>query len=58
MALWLRALADLTEDLGLVLSTYMVTHNCLRTELQFHFLAAVGTVCMWFTNIHADKTHP
>lgn len=51
MAWLLRALADLTEDLGLVLSTYRVTHNCL----QFPFLASMGAVCMWFTNIHAIK---
>ena len=58
MAWFLRTLTDLTEDMDLVLSTYMVTHKCLRTELQFHFLASVVIVCMWFTNIHADKTHP
>jgi hypothetical protein len=26
---WLRALAFLPEDLGSVLSTYIVVHNCL-----------------------------
>jgi hypothetical protein len=33
MAHWLRTLAALAEDLGSVLSTYMVACNCL--QLQF-----------------------
>lgn len=28
-AQWLRVLASLAEDLGLVLSTHMMAHNCL-----------------------------
>jgi hypothetical protein len=29
VAQWLRALAALSEDLGLISSTYMAAHNCL-----------------------------
>jgi hypothetical protein len=29
LAQWLRVLVALEEDLGLIPSTYVVTHNCL-----------------------------
>ena len=60
MAPLLRALVLLAEDLGLILSTHMTTHNHL--ELQFrgiwHPLLVFSDTrsCMWYTNMHVGQT--
>jgi hypothetical protein len=53
MAQWLRTLAALTEDLGLVPSAHMVVYNHLKLQFQgirCPLLNFVGTM-------HAGDTH-
>lgn len=50
MAQWLRALDNLAEDLGSVLSTHMVAHDGLY--LQFQFSVVLYTHA---TEIHVGK---
>lgn len=52
MGLWLRMLTALSEDLGLVPSTYMDTLDHL--QLQFRVLQAPGTYAVY---IQAKYTH-
>ena len=56
MALWLRALAALVEDLELIPSTHMVAHNCLQLQLwgirRQHTDTRAGK-----TNAHKIKTN-
>lgn len=47
MAQWLKVHDALPEDPDLVLSTYIMAHNCL--------LASMGTEHMWYTGTHVDK---
>ena len=47
----LRALATLPEDLGSILSTHVVAHNCLMASAGFHRHQAY----MWDTGTHSGK---
>jgi hypothetical protein len=49
MAKWLRPLAVLPGDLGLIPNTHMA-------EDPKPFLETTGTTCMWCVDIHAGKT--
>lgn len=62
MALQLRALVALVEDLGSVPSTYTVgvnyLHKTLVPENLTSLLASSGTKCTWCRHTHAGKyTH-
>ena len=43
MAQWLRALAALTENLGLIPRTHLVPTDYLQFQIQPPLLASVGT---------------
>lgn len=56
MAQQFRALVGLVEDLGLILSTHMVTQTIHKSS----FRNLTSGICrhqahMWFTDIHAGK---
>jgi hypothetical protein len=59
MADWLRRLAALAEDPGLVPSTPIATKNNLKfpfQSIQCPLLTSSGTAYMWGTHGHAGKT--
>jgi hypothetical protein len=43
MAPQLRALAVLSKDLGLILSTHMEAHSCLELQSWVSLMASLGT---------------
>lgn len=61
MAWWLRTLAALSEDLGPVLSTHLMDHNCnssARTSAALFWPCPVSGTHTRCTYIHAEKnTH-
>lgn len=58
MVQWLRALTFLTEDLGSVLSTHMVAHDCLRFPFQRIQWPLWPPKQMLGAQIHMQTKHP
>ena len=52
MGQWLRALDILPEAPESVPSTHMASHTICNSS---PLMEPLGTACIWYTDIHADK---
>lgn len=52
---WLRGLAALLEDLGLILSTLMAGHNHLKLQTRDLTLSSGLWAHKWYTQIHVGQ---
>jgi hypothetical protein len=52
---WLRAIASLADDIGLVARTHKAAHNSSRDPTPFSDLHGYQP-CTSYTDVHSDKT--